>query len=707
MIIIYVVLFILFLGFTNFLVLKLKSDRKLKRRFYDFGDGNFLVYAILLLIISFVCINFCLDNPHFTDLDKQLAYGKKTSQPWLVSEAYRNQIQQDSMNLDKHFHFIEMHFNEYQNQIPDFRTFNKEETFLYYYYTKLSESNDTVKANMGNLFLGIYFYLKNDFANAESHLLKVSNKNLKYLNNYLGMVNYYYGRRMEAKENLLREIKLNGFLDGAYYNLSRIYDYEKKYELLKPLVYDPISKPFIPYEFRKNIYIKNNDVKSYFKDLVTTIFKNTNLVGFIGALLILLTWVMYLMRVNIHRTGGWFSAMLTVLLSAILVLPVWLLYDFYRYIFYFDLNGKIGNDLLYCVFGIGAIEELIKIIPFLLVLWFTKAIKEPVDYIMYASLSALGFAFIENFQYFQDGSLNIMHSRALTSSIAHMIDSSIIAYGLILAKFKYKKNSVVFFFLFFIIAAFSHGFYDFWLLNESVSELWFVTFLSLLICVQVYTSFINNALNNPSTLNQNVQLNTSKLASDLAASLIGIFLFEFLCLSFIYGPTIGNRELIGSALSGGYMILFLSIRLSNIDVFPGDWARLNFLVGLLPVSIIYGGKKPNYNAALGSQIRIRNFRKKGKLEDVLPLEGEIIKREKISGFTGWFLVKLKTSMPYLKLNNDYILIRAKNQTELIGKSDEVMIYFNTIPDITSLDKPIKKSADYRFMDWAIAGKKST
>ena len=87
------------------------------------------------------------------------------------------------------------------------------------------------------------------------------------------------------------------------------------------------------------------------------------------------------------------------------------------------------------VFGIGVIEEFVKFVPFLIILKFTKIINEPIDYIMYASLSALGFAFVENFNYFDDGSINIIHSRALTASIAHMVFSSLVVYGLILAKY--------------------------------------------------------------------------------------------------------------------------------------------------------------------------------------------------------------------------------------------------------------------------------
>ncbi|CAN5892914.1 hypothetical protein BH11BAC7_BH11BAC7_21920 [soil metagenome] len=701
---IYTVLGLLLLGFGNFLLLKFKKDKKLGRKFYDFNDGNFIVYSVLLLIASFLSVNFILNDPQFSDSNKQLEYGQKTAQPWLVSQAYRERIEKKSSSIDDHFHLVEMHFNEFQEQGPDYKKYNSEGTFIYYHYTQLSESGDAAQADIGNLFLGVYYYKQNDFALAADHLGKVENRKLKYLNNFAAMVNYYNGKRSEAKENLLQEIKLHGYLEGAYYNLARIYNYELNYTELQKLVYNPESKPFIPNEFRNTIYIRNKDVSSYFKNTLTGIFKNTNPIGFTGAFLILCIWIMYLLRVNIHRRRNTFSVWATVLLSAVLVFPVWLLYDFYKYALHFKLNGEVMNDALYCVFGIGVIEELIKIIPFLLILRFTKVIKEPIDYMMYASLSALGFAFVENLMYFRDGSINIIHTRALTASISHMIDSSIIAYGLVLAKFRHKKNTALFFFGFFLIAAFAHGFYDFWLLNETASGYWIMTFLCLLVSIQVYASFINNALNNPAQINQNVQLNTARLGSDLAAALVFVFVFEYVCLAFIYGPTIGNRELISSVITGGYMILFLSVRLSNIDVFPGDWARINFLVGLMPASIIYGGKKPNYNAALGTKIRMRAYRRQGKLDDVLPLEGEIIRREKISGFTGWFFVKLKTQMPYLKLNNEYVLIRSKNPIELIGESEDVIIYFNTIPDIALLEKPVKKVEDFKFMDWAVVNK---
>ncbi|MGZ4079153.1 MAG: PrsW family intramembrane metalloprotease, partial [Bacteroidia bacterium] len=599
MFLIYIFLFIILLGFINFLIQKFRKDIKLKRKFYDFGDSSSVVLVLLLTIGSYFFINFCLNDPTFKDSATKIEYGKKTIQPWLESSEYRNLVQKDTGNIDQHYKLLMSHFDENQDMGPDVRAFNQEGRFIYNYYKGLSVSANTKKSDIGNLFLGIYYYETNDKANCLSYLENVQNKRLKYLNTYLGLIYYYYNDSVKELASFKSEIANCNDRRGAYYNLSRIYDHEKQYDKIVPFVYDDYVKQFIPYGFRQRAHLEKHDIYNYFRDLFRQVFANTNIIGFFGALFILLIWIMYLIRVNVYQKGKYHYIFLTVLLSASFIFPVALLYDTYKYLLGFDLNGNVINDSLYCVFGIGVIEELVKFIPFLIILKFTKVIKEPIDYIMYASLSALGFAFVENFRYFEDGSINIIHSRALTASIAHMIFSSVVAYGFIIAKFRKKKNVFLTVLLFFFIAAFGHGFYDFWLLNKEVSDFSLFTFICLLTGILVYASFINNALNISRTSSDNINLNTGKLASDLAASLIGVFLFEFICLVIIYGPTIGNREFISSTISSGYLILFISVRLSNLDIIPGEWSPIDFFVGLMPTQIIYGDKKPNYNSLVG------------------------------------------------------------------------------------------------------------
>lgn len=689
------------MGFLNFLIQKFKKDKKYNRKFYDFEDNTSVVVVILLLILSFSYINIFCNDPVFKNLQEQIKYGKETAQPWLESSAYKALLQKDTNNLDLEYTFIKSHFDENQNMGPSVKDFNREGNFLYDRYAALAKSENKQKADMGELGLALYYYYRDDHMLSKDHLENIHNDKLKYLNTYLGIQNYYFNDSAKAMQYFAKEIKQGGDVGGAYLHLSRIYNYEKRYNKILPLVYNNAVKQYIPYSYRQRAHITNFDFYNYFKDLFSEIFMQTNVIGFMGALLILLIWCLYLKRVDVYQKGQWKSIVFTIVLASICVFPVWLLYDIYKYFIGFEMNGNVINDFLYCVFGIGVIEELAKLIPFLIVLKFTKSIKEPIDYIMYASLAALGFAFVENFEKFEDGSINIIHSRALTASIAHMIFTSLIAYGLILAKFKYKKNPFLFGLLFFFIAAFAHGFYDFWLLNEYVSDYHIFTFICLLTSILVYASLINNALNHSLTSSDNIKLNTSKLSADLAAALIAVFLFEYICLVIVYGPTIGNREFVLSTLSGGYLILFLSIRLSNIDIIPGEWAAIDFFVGLTPVQIIYGDKKPNYNSLVGQRINIRIFRNKGILPTLLPVEGEIVKREKISEFSGWFLVKLDKPIP-IKSNKEYVLIRAKDNLGLIRKGDDTIVSLVFIPNLELLENSNKKIKDFVFIDWAVA-----
>lgn len=698
MFLIFCFLFILFTGFVNFLIQKLRKDKKYKRKFYDFDDSTSVVYVILIGIVSYFSISIFVNDPFFIDIHQKISYGKKTAQPWLESAGYEELARRNPENIDFQFNYIKSHFDENQEMGPSEETFDKEGVSIFSRYTNMSKSKNRATADMGEFGLGLYYYFRGDQTLSKDHLENVKNDKLKYLNTYLGLQYYYFNNTSRAIKHLAKEIGLKGDVAGAYYHLSRVYTFEGQYHEIVPFAYNEVTKQYIPYQYKQRAYISNADVFNYFKTLLLRTTKSINLIGFLGSLLIIVVWTYYLKRVNIYQHKNWLPLIFTILLSAVFVLPVWLLYDIYKYGFGFDQNGKLMNDFLYCVFGIGVIEEFVKLVPFLLVLRFTKAIKEPIDYIMYASLSALGFAFVENCLYFDSGSLNIIHSRALTASVAHMIFSSIIGYGLVLAKFRYKKNQFLIGLLSFFIAAFAHGFYDFWIFHHAS----FITFLFLLTGILVYASITNNALNHSMTSADNLNLNTARLSSDLAAGLIGVFLFEYIAMVFIYGPSIGNREFISSTLSGGYLILFCSVRLSNIDIIPNVWAPIQYFTGILPAQVIYGEKKPNYNSLVGKRISIRLFRKKTLLENLLPLTGVIVKREQVSGFSGWFLVKVDQPLDISRSNKEFILIRAKENLGLIRRNEDIIISFTLIPDLSLLEKNNKKLRDFKFIDWAIA-----
>ena len=125
-----------------------------------------------------------------------------------------------------------------------------------------------------------------------------------------------------------------------------------------------------------------------------------------------------------------------------------LITDFNSYVLGFKLKDRFFSDFVYCVVGIGAIEELVKILPLLLVMVFSKKLKEPIDFVVFASTMALGFAFIENLIYFDESSLNTIQGRSLSSTVTHMFNSSLVAYGIAIGKFAKKKNWGWYFLLF-------------------------------------------------------------------------------------------------------------------------------------------------------------------------------------------------------------------------------------------------------------------
>ena len=112
------------------------------------------------------------------------------------------------------------------------------------------------------------------------------------------------------------------------------------------------------------------------------------------------------------------------------------------------------------LFGAGLPEELIKIIPVLIVLKKTKLINEPIDYLIYASSSALGFAFMENIDYiymFRESSPNIIAIRSLLPTFMHMACSSVFAFGIF---FYMETKKIKYLFIFYFIAAATHAFYN-------------------------------------------------------------------------------------------------------------------------------------------------------------------------------------------------------------------------------------------------------
>tara|TARA_Y100000994_G_C15659587_1_gene428907 strand:- start:279 stop:1121 length:843 start_codon:yes stop_codon:yes gene_type:complete len=153
----------------------------------------------------------------------------------------------------------------------------------------------------------------------------------------------------------------------------------------------------------------------------------------------------------------------------------------------FEESSKI--NLIVTFMSVAVPEEIIKIIPFIVVLKYRNFVDEPIDYLIYASASALGFVFIENidyiFEYKDSGS--IVALRSTLPAIMHILSSSIFAFGIFLY-LNSKKTKYIFYGL--IFAAATHAIYNWsWIFGNVIGST-----VLLFLCIY-YSKLIQSLLN--------------------------------------------------------------------------------------------------------------------------------------------------------------------------------------------------------------------
>ena len=126
--------------------------------------------------------------------------------------------------------------------------------------------------------------------------------------------------------------------------------------------------------------------------------------------------------------------------------------------------------LLFSLLAIGPIEELAKMLPFVLVAMRFKAFDEPLDGIIYASFIALGYAAAENMHYLEFLTPLEAAARGFAGPVVHMLFASIWAYSTTQA-FLAGQSLLLPAALGFLLSALLHGAYDFLVLLEPVSAL--------------------------------------------------------------------------------------------------------------------------------------------------------------------------------------------------------------------------------------------
>ena len=423
------------------------------------------------------------------------------------------------------------------------------------------------------------------------------------------------------------------------------------------------------------------------------------------ALLIAWVWIDYFRIIDIFEKDKLIYFIISFLLGGSSVLIVFGLNELFLDEVPLYLNGQFLNDLLYSVLKIGAVEEFAKLVPFLVTLpLFRKQINEPIDYLALICASALGFSAVENVLYFNLAGPEIISARAILSSIGHMFDSSLIAYGIILVKYRYDGARLYLIPLFFAFAALSHGFYDFWLLYEAMPYGLVITIIYFLISVSWFAVILNNALNNSSYFTYKKVLNSHFIAAQLLTYYLGVYIIQFILIWTNDNIYVALSNFLGALYTSGFLVVVISIRLSRFRLIKNHWHTLKiefpFTIGAAGQAIKIKGD--GYNEAL-----INSYYQELFYLKPLSIRNTFIGNKRLALIEKKFYSKedqvyYQAKVYHGNQHGEYetIFLRPKRKG-VLSKGEKPIVAIMLGPSDSSFEHWSFKNSDFKFKEWGL------
>lgn len=286
-----------------------------------------------------------------------------------------------------------------------------------------------------------------------------------------------------------------------------------------------------------------------------------------------------LMKLVLVFFGGAASTVLIFLFQKIPIPHQWMI-----------INGDAIHDLLYCIIGIGLVEELTKILPVILAIrFFRLKALEPIDLLAFYCVSALGFSSVENTIYYYQHGPNIITDRAVLSTVTHMFCTGIFGYGIIRYKYHYYKSKFSIVLQYLSFASISHGIYDFICFYEQTLFFNILFYTYFLLTISIFATIINNAINNSAYFNYKSIINSGKVISRMLLYYGLIFLAEFSITAMKFNGFTALIQLFVNILNPGLILLVIIVRLSRFKLIRNRWHPIRFE---LPVTYVSGPRLP-------------------------------------------------------------------------------------------------------------------
>jgi len=290
--------------------------------------------------------------------------------------------------------------------------------------------------------------------------------------------------------------------------------------------------------------------------------------GVLISFLISANWAFYLRKLDVFEPESWLHIFLVFAMGAITVWLVFPISGFLRTEVGFRLNGSAFNDFMYSTIAIGMVEEFVKMIPLIIIIRFRNIVNEPFDYLLYASVSALGFAFIENALYIQRTDFYAINGRALMSTVAHMTFSSVIGYAFMISACKLGWRGWYYVVGGFVLASVMHGFYDFWLISAVAQKFNGLSFLFFMLTVHFWFTMKSKAINASYFFDESLYFSNRRVRYYLVISLVSLLAISALLIALFHGRNSANVFLSKQIFAYGFLVYYLIFSFSKFRIAP-------------------------------------------------------------------------------------------------------------------------------------------
>ncbi len=483
--------------------------------------------------------------------------------------AYRELLAADPAPTDPdlHFEYIRNHFS-----IPDGPRARRDDAALFAYYASLAGEGKT--ASLGAFGLGWAHALQGDYPAALARLAAVPDRGLKYLNYAAGYAHLKLGERAAAEGAFRREINLGGAQPAAA-ELAKLYLDTGDFDRLADLAADPRTGSHLGSGTLRKLAYHTQDWAAYLRLVFLAPFRHVSLVGGLSALIICLVWLIYLVRIAVFREKPFRYYLVLLSLGAVFACASLVLSDALEIALPKPAQSAWWQSLVGAVVKIGAVEELVKFLPVLIVVALTRRVEEPFDLVLYGTLSALGFATLENALYFSQGGLGIALSRFVLSTVVHVGLTGLVCYAWAGARHIRGRRPLPAILGGFALAALLHGLFDYFLMTGEQSLVFF-SYAIAFVVAREYHRMAGNALNFSPYFDEARPVARRLRNFDLFLPAAILFLpIGYLYYNFDYTTAIANRQLAQSCLSALPAAIAVVGSLGQLKLARGQLKPLN------------------------------------------------------------------------------------------------------------------------------------